>query len=224
MIKARGVKLRMEVSFKKSDGTEFADDVEDAGHVDNLFDSMWQDVDVTFGIRVLDPSNHLYHYKAFMKKMLTWTESDVLRLGRSQGAFDVRDNRNDMNSVLATKAASGKTAKPLRLRVERRFLHGNSSQSFWLEGPLMAKPFDTDFLLPPNIPLSITVSRTNPDLIAMYGSSAARYLPVIEKMRLAVTYVRAAPNTYSNKLAEIMDKGLIFPVKRWQIMSTSTSY
>ena len=222
------LELFVEMTMEAAGGGRQGDGVKDNGMVNNILHSLWTDIDVKLEHRLLEPSNHLYHYKAMLHQMVNWTPQDRNIQGELIG-FEVDDNPDDMDSTSSARATepevaveegaatftAGTNEPPLRVR-QRKLLVGKNGTSYEFMGALHVLPFNTPFLIPPGLNVQLSLTRSNPDFVVMSANNAP-YYPRIQKVRLRVPYVVMHPTAYAQLQDRIDKEGLQIPVQRYQI-------
>ena len=242
-IDCSGTQLWVDVEYKNAGNNKFTAATTNQGTVNNLFHSLWSDIDVRLNHTTVGKDDHLYPYKAILHQMITWNQYDRDTHGKLVG-YEVDDTPGNMNNTAATAATTpaavtiseaqmkaqnavtipaptSAAETPLYTRNRKFLTHDLAGSTKWrFIGGLYAPPMDTDFIMPPQIDVQLDLKRADPKktVMAATGVSATDlFLPKIVNMRLKVKYVQVTPETYQAKLEEMASRGLSIPLPRYHL-------
>jgi hypothetical protein len=217
------------------------------GVTDNIASTMWYNQTVTFGHHVIERTDDTYPYKAKIHQDINWSALD--RDGRGQllgySHPDVEHKMESTSSQRATEDtfAQDGTSKlatftkgapdtPLAARNRDWFTpqyapdaddqHVHPTDMIYTPN-LWCTPFDLPVngpVLPPNIPLQISLMRSSPEFYMMDGNTGgeSKFKLVITDIKLVVWYVGVTPETWDKMGKQIATEGLkIYLPQRYNI-------
>ena len=232
-------RLYIKAQILKSDGTAI-DDTAVVAPVNNLFDSLWSNVEFSMNGRAISQNNNMYAYTSMISNLVHNTEEAI----KSEGAMRLffKDTANQMDvteprlanhqqlipnyDIEATTrpgANAGDAAVTTYTVISRNQVVGNNGlyqrylavrgdKKFEMKGPLRIDFFEQPRYLPPGHDMKLRFHRNPNSFVLM--SETAGYSIKLHDVRLLVRKVRASPGVLVGHQEALEKMTAKFPVLR----------
>ncbi|XP_032094567.1 uncharacterized protein F54H12.2-like [Thamnophis elegans] len=194
--------LYVSCKIVKADGTDI-DDGARVSLVNYPIASLFNQVDVTLGDRVITQSHHCYAYRAIIELILNYG-GDALSTQFSAGGF-YKDDATLMENTLLT--AAGNSGFRARAR------HTAGSRKWDLLGPLHSDLFFQDKLLINGVDVSIKLSRSKNEFCLMRDGNE-NYKVQILGASLFVKRVKVSPGVRVGHAEALLTSNAKYPIDR----------
>ena len=209
----------MTLQLTKKDGTAITKADVNTGFINNIFHSLFPNVEVKLNQKTVTDSDQNYHYLAYITKLMSYSPEFF----ETQGALFgwAKDNATSMDANILEAATSKSTAtikqasvtgatgdvsvietlddpgNTLTVRTGWFFDHYNPTTTTYHD-KLMVTLFTQDKLLPYGVELFLTLERAKPEfyLMASDANTATAAQLEIKDIKLHVPYVKLSDPTF----------------------------
>ena len=174
------LKVKMKIVHADATSSVLAAD-EEANPINLALHSLWNQVDVTLGGRLMTQATGMYPYKSMIQTLLNYgkeaKESQLL----SQGYYyeegkDMDDTTSENNIAVAKKQPLFKTSKTVDF-----------------EGPLLEDVFHMNRYLLNNVEVGVKLYPSHSEFYILAGKADTKYKVVLEEVMFKVCMVRVSP-------------------------------
>ena len=237
----------MTLQLTKRNGTAITKADVNTGFINNIFHSLFQNVEVKLNQKTVTDSDQNYHYLAYITKLMSYSQEFFETQGALFGWAKDEATSMDANTLEAattygtatiTQASvTGATGdvpvvrslnypgNPLTIRRGWFFVdHYNSATTTYhdlvLFDKLMVTPFTQGKLLPYGVELFVTLERTKPDfyLMASPDNTATAAQLEIKDIKLHVPYVKLSDPTFLSLETGKANKSRRMPLVRSRVI------
>lgn len=198
--------LKIKFKILKSDGNTIASE-DKVTVINNPIASLFSQVDVSLGGKIISNSTNTYAYRAYLETLLNYgDDAKATQLG--MGLF-YKDEANHMNELDPdTKTNSGLTS---------RFEFCKNSQTVTLLGRVHADIFNQGRLLPNSLPLKITLHRQKNAFVLLSAQDNPNYKIKIIDAVFCIRKVMLTPHKFQD-IQQRLEKGpALFPINRVEL-------
>ena len=245
-IDVNNIFVELTLQLTKSDGTAITKSDVNTGFVNNIFHSLFQNVECKLNQKTVTDSDQNYHYLAYITKLMSYSPEFF----ETQGAMFgwVKDEAGSMDANTLVAATSQATATILGSSV-----HGTSNntpviasldtlgntltrRTGWffdnlasatttyhdlvLFDKLMVTPFTQEKLLPYGVEIFLTLERALPDFYLMASTTHKATAAKIEikDIKLHVPYVKLSDPTFLSLETSKASKSRRIPIVRSRVI------
>ena len=238
--------IEMTLKLTKKDGTAITKTDVNTGFVNNIFHSLFQNVEVKLNQKTVTDSDQNYHYLAYITKLMSYSPEFF----ETQGALFgwAKDEATSMDSntleaattkstaTIAQASVTGATGdvaviktldspgNPMTIRTGWFFDNYASATTTYhdlvLFDKLMVTPFTQDKLLPYGVELFLTLERAKPEfyLMASTANTATAAQIEIKDIKLHVPYVKLSDPTFLSLETGKASKSRRMPIVRSRVI------
>jgi hypothetical protein len=164
--------------------------------------SLWSQVDVTLGGRLMTPATGMYAYKSYIQTLLNYGKEAKKTQLLSQGWYPEQGKQMDVSTTAGNGAAFKKN--PLF----------KESATVDLEGPLLEDVFQVNRYLLNNIEVVLKLYRTHPEFFVMSDTEDKKYKVVLEDVIFKVCMVRVSPGVILGHAKALESRNALYPYTR----------
>jgi hypothetical protein len=202
--------LYFKMKITKADNTALNVDAGPAGQVYPInypVATFFKHVEVLLNGKQIGSSNSLYPYRSMMEVLLNYTRDAKNHQLRAGGYYKDLDDLETTGNTITNETATNKGAIA-------RFKMSKYNKSFELEGRIHNEMFEQGKLLLSKLPLTIKLTKANPNFALMSASNDTEYKLTIEK-----ALFNASIKTISSSISLAHEKRLLtanakYPVTR----------
>ena len=195
-------KLKVKLKIVHQDATSSALEADEVGVAINLgLHSLWSQVDVTVGGRLMTQATGMYPFKAFIQTLLNYgkeaKESQLVSQGWYEEGADLDAVTKDGNNAVFQKEAIYKTSKVVDL-----------------EGPLREDIFHMNRYLLNNIEITLKLYPSHPEFFIMGGGEDKKYKVVFDEVLFKVCMVKVSPGVILGHAKALETRNALYPYNR----------
>ena len=244
-IDVNNIFIELTLKLTKSDGTDISKAEVKTGFINNIFHSLFQNVEVKLNQKTVTDSDQNYHYLAYLTKLMSYSPEFFETQGALFGWVMDESGSMDANTLVATTTKSTATIRAasvtdsaydtvvvkslddpgntLTRRTNWFFDNLDSSDNYHdlvLFDKLMVTPFTQEKLLPYGIKLFLTLERAKPAfyLMASSANTATAAKIEIKDIKLHVPYVKLSDPTFLSLETGKANKSRRIPIVRSRVI------
>ncbi|XP_063991153.1 uncharacterized protein F54H12.2-like [Diachasmimorpha longicaudata] len=203
------IMIKVRARIMKPGGSVALED--SVGPVNNILNSMFNQVDVYFNQKVVTPPNNLDAYRAYIETLLNYgTDAKSSHLGMSLWATD------SYGAMDSTVVAAGDARTNNGLAALQAFTKGG--KTFDLLGHLHCDVFNQDKFLMNGVELRVRLIRAKDDYSLM-DDSALNYQVHIEEASLIVRRMKLSPGILAAHAETLAKTTAKYPLTRVEVKS-----
>ena len=200
------------------------DDSEAVGPVNNFMHSLFSQITVSLNNKIVENTNGYYPYRSYIENTLNYNVD--AKNSHLRSCLYIKDDSNKMNvfNTTATRTVTKKennvevkTEEPQEINsgwVNRRQVF-ITSKDVQLCGALNLSVFNTNKYLLPNIPITVTLTRSKNDFCLMGNKNNIDYMVSIDKCKLFFRKVKIAPSIIDLHLKALHEgNSAKYPIRR----------
>jgi hypothetical protein len=200
-------RLNIKLRLLKADGTELtADESKKACPINLIFHSIWNQVELRIGGRLISSSNNHYPYKSYIQTVLKASGDAKRSHLQLQGFFE------DTKPVDKVDGNIGAVARSNLFK---------ESNSVILEGPVLEDFFQNNKYLLNNTSLELKLYRARQKFICMSDDDALKVKVQLEDVTFKACYVDICPEVLLAHAAALLLQNAIYPYIRTDILTFS---
>ena len=204
-------KLKVKLKIVHNDATSTALAADEVGVPVNLaLHSLWNQVDVSLGGRLMTQATGMYPYKSILQTLLNYgkeaKESQLL----AQGFYQ------EVGKEMDTATTAGNIA------IAKKVLLFGASKTVDLEGPLLEDVFHMNRFLLNNVEVSLKLYPSRPEFYIMAtGADDKKYKVVLEDVIFKVYMVRVSPGVILGHAKALETRNALYNYTRCETKSYS---
>ena len=197
--------LYVRVKITKANGDNLEANA-NVGFVNNVLDSLFQEMRVTLEAETITPSDRCHHYKAYMHRLLSEAEAEQSTIRQIRGWYlDTPDKFEDVAPVSQVRANKGFE--------KRRKLTATSKEAEFM-GRLRIGFFEQQRFLPPGLRFSLTCYRA-PDKFVIMGAGKLVFI----EAKLFLRMISVSPALQEAQMNVWKKHPLKFPYSESQMLT-----
>jgi len=195
------IKVKFKITHSDNTSSVMIED-EVAVPVNLALHSLFSQVDVTLGGRLMTPATAMYPYKSYIQTLLNYGKDAKESQLVSQGWYHEQGDDMDKVTVLGNKAV-----------MYKHKLFGQS-KTVDFEGPLLEDVFQINRYLINNVQVKVKLYPTHPEFFIMSTTDGKKYKIVLEDVILKVCMVRVSPGVILGHAKALETRNSLYPYTR----------
>ena len=195
------IKVKFKITHADNTSSVLIED-EVAVPVNLALHSLFSQVDVTLGGRLMTPATAMYPYKSFIQTLLNYGKDAKESQLISQGWY--QEEGEDMNKVTVLGNAA----------VKRKHDLFAESKTVDFEGPLLEDVFQISRFLINNVEVKVKLYPTHAEFFIMSTTDDKKYKVVLEDIILKVCMVRVSPGVILGHAKALETRNSLYPYTR----------
>ena len=195
-------KLKLKLKIVHQDATNSVLEADEVAVPINLaLHSLWSQVDVTLGGRLMTQATGMYPFKGFLQTLLNYGKEAKETQLLAQGWYE---EGSDLDAV----TAAGNSAVFQKNEVYK------TSKLVDLEGPLLEDIFQMNRYLLNNIEVSLKLYPSHPEFFIMGGGADKRYKVIFDEVLFKVCMIKVSPGVILGQAKALETRNALYPYTR----------
>lgn len=214
--------LDCSIRQKLKDGTTKAiEETDTIGPVNNFMHSLFSQVTVSLNNKIVENTNGYYPYRAYLENLLNYNQN--AKETHTRRWMYAKDDSGQIGNTSTLTKIKGKGADNKETEVANAhnvvFLNRRavfiSQNVVQLCGPLNLSVFNSNKYLLPNIPITITLTRSKNEFCLMGDKGTLDYVVNIDRCKMFFRKVKIAPSIIDLHLKAMHDGNTAkYPIRR----------